>query len=95
MFDASPDHDIVVFCRDNSDDPAFDAPELVGTYIDLFTRAAMQSRKPHYLLHSRPGVMNQALVAQLRERGIPVVGGLREGLSAIDHLARLASRANS
>jgi acetate---CoA ligase (ADP-forming) len=95
LFDASPDHDIVVFCRDNSDDPAFDAPELVGTYIDLFTRAAMQSRKPHYLLHSRPGVMNQALVAQLRERGIPVVGGLREGLSAIDHLARLASRANS
>ena len=55
LFDASPDHDIVVFCRDNSDDPAFDTPELVRTYIDLFTRAAAQSRKPHYLLHSRPG----------------------------------------
>jgi acyl-CoA synthetase (NDP forming) len=95
LFDASPDHDIVVFCRDNSDDPAFDTPELVRTYIDLFTRAAAQSRKPHYLLHSRPGIMDRALVAQLRERGIAVVSGLREGLSAIDRLARLASRANS
>ena len=95
MFDTSPDHDIVVFCRDNGDDPAFDTPELVRTYIDLFTRAAAQSRKPHYLLHSRPGIMDRALVAQLRERGIAVVSGLREGLSAIDRLARLASRANS
>src|SRR6266404_5412256 len=95
LFDISPDHDIVVFCRDNSGDPAFDTPELVRTYIDLFTRAAARSRKPHYLLHSRPEVMDRALVAQLRERGIAVVGGLREGLSAIDRMARLASRANS
>jgi hypothetical protein len=28
LLDASPDHDIIVFCRDNSDDPAFDTPEL-------------------------------------------------------------------
>jgi hypothetical protein len=34
-------------------------------------------------------------VAQLREHGIAVVGGLREGLSAIDRLARLTSRTNS
>jgi acyl-CoA synthetase (NDP forming) len=95
LFDTSPDHDIVVFCRDNSDDPAFDTPQLVRTYIELFARAAAQSRKPHYLLHSRPGVMDRALVAQLRERGIAVVGGLREGLSAIDCLARLTSRPNS
>src|ERR1700720_3487724 len=79
----------------NCDDPAFDTPELVRRYIDLFTRAAAQSRKPHYLLHSRPGVMDRALVAQLRERGIAVASGLREGLSAIDRLARLTSRGNS
>ena len=95
LLDASPDHDIIVFCRDNSDDPAFDTPELVRRYIDLFTRAAAQSRKPHYLLHSRPGVMDRALVAQLREHDIAVVGGLREGLPAIDRLARLTSRTNS
>jgi hypothetical protein len=34
-------------------------------------------------------------VAQLRAHGIAVVGGLREGLSALDRLARLSSRANS
>jgi len=39
--------------------------------------------------------MDRALVAQLREHGIAVVVGLREGLSAIDRLARLTSRTNS
>jgi acetate---CoA ligase (ADP-forming) len=67
----------------------------VRTYLDLFTKAAAQSRKPHYLLHTRPGIMDRQLVAHLRARGIAVVGGLREGLSAIDRLARFASRANS
>ena len=73
----------------------FDSPDLVRTYLDLFTEAAGRSRKPHYLLHTRPGIMDRQLVAQLRARGIAVVGGLREGLSAIDRLARFASRANS
>ena len=68
---------------------------LVEAYFDLFTRAASQSRKPHYLLHSRPGILDRAVVAKLREHGIAVIGGLREGLSAIDRLARFASRANS
>jgi hypothetical protein len=95
LFDTSPDHDIVVFCRDNSEDAAFDNPDLVQTYLDLFAEAAGRSRKPHYLLHTRPGIMDRQLVAQLRARGIAVVGGLREGLSAIDRLARFASRANS
>ena len=43
-----------------------------------------------------PGLVSWiGLVAQLREHGIAVVGGLREGLSAIDRLARLTSRTNS
>jgi acyl-CoA synthetase (NDP forming) len=95
LFDASPDHDIVVFCRDNSEDAAFDNPDLVRTYLDLFTEAAGQSRKPHYLLHTRPGIMDRQLIAHLRTGGIAVVGGLREGLSAIDRLARFAGRTNS
>lgn len=95
FFDASPDHDIVVFCRDNSEDAAFDSPELVRTYFDLFIRAAAHSKKPHFLLHTRPGIMDREVVAQLRQHGIAVVGGLREGLSAIDRLARFASRANA
>ena len=91
LFDASPDHDIVVLCRDNYDDQPFESPELARTYLDLFIQAAARSRKPHYLLHTRPGVMDRTQTAQLRAAGIPIVGGIREGLGAIDRLARLAT----
>jgi acyl-CoA synthetase (NDP forming) len=88
VFDASPDHDIVVFCRDNCDGQPFEAPELGWTYLELFERAAASSSKPHYLLHTRPGIMNREQVARLREARIAVVGGIREGLGAIDRMAR-------
>src|SRR6266851_3304866 len=88
VFDRSPDHDIVVFCRDNCDDQPFEIPELPWSYLELFIRSAASSSKPHYLLHTRPGVMNRKQVAHLRAAGIPVVGGIREGLGAIDRLAR-------
>jgi acetate---CoA ligase (ADP-forming) len=88
VFDRSPDHDIVVFCRDNCDDQPFEMPELPWSYLELFIRSAASSSKPHYLLHTRPGVMNREQVARLRAAGIPVVGGIREGLGAIDRLAR-------
>jgi acetate---CoA ligase (ADP-forming) len=91
VFDASPDHDIVVFCRDNCDGQPFEAPELGWAYLDLFERAAAESHKPHFLLHTRPGLMNREQVAHLREAGIAVVGGFREGLGAIDRLARNAT----
>jgi acyl-CoA synthetase (NDP forming) len=88
VFDASPDHDIVVFCRDNCDGQPFEAPEVGWTYLELFECAAASSSKPHYLLHTRPGVMNREQAARLRNAGIAVVGGIREGLAAIDRLAR-------
>jgi acetate---CoA ligase (ADP-forming) len=91
VLDASLDHDIVVFCRDNCDAQPFDTPELAWTYLELFVRAAAASNKPHYLLLTRPGVMNREQVAHLRGAGIPIVGGLREGLVAIDRLARNAT----
>jgi len=88
LFDASPDHDIVVFCRDNCDGQPFETPELGWAYLELFERAAAGSSKPHYLLHTRPGLMNREQAAHLREAGIAIVGGIREGLEAIDRLAR-------
>ena len=90
-FDTSPDHDIIVFCRDNCDDQPFESPEVGRAYLELFERAAAASNKPHYLLHTRPGVMNREQVAHLRKAGIAVVGGIREGLGAIDRLARQAT----
>jgi acyl-CoA synthetase (NDP forming) len=94
LFDASPEHDIVAFCRDNCDGQPFDSPDLARAYYDLFAAAAARSAKPHYLLHTRPGVMDRAQIAHLRKEGIPVVGGLREGLTAIDRLARWAAPRN-
>jgi acetate---CoA ligase (ADP-forming) len=91
VFDASPDHDVVVFCRDNCDGQPFEAPELGWAYLELFERAAAESRKPHFLLHTRPGLMNREQVGHLRKTGIAVVGGLREGLGAIDRVARYAT----
>jgi acetate---CoA ligase (ADP-forming) len=90
MFDASPEHDAIVFCRDNFDGQPFDQPETARAYIEMFARAAEQSAKPHYLLTTRPGLMDRTLVAYLREHGIPTLGGFREGLGAIDTLARHA-----
>jgi acetate---CoA ligase (ADP-forming) len=88
LFDASPDHDVIVFCRDDCDEQPFESPELARTYLDLFIQAAARSSKPHYLLHTRPGIMNRAQAARLRAAGIALVGGIREGLAAVDRLAR-------
>jgi acetate---CoA ligase (ADP-forming) len=90
LFDASPEHDVVVLCRDSAEAQPFDTPELVERYLDLFAEAAAKSKKPHYLLQTRPGVMDRAQVARLRAAGIAVAGGLREGLVAIDRRARRA-----
>ena len=90
LFDASPAHDVIAFVRDNFDNQPFDAPETARSYIDMFAAAARRSAKPHYLLTTRPGVMDRALVGVLREHGVAAVGGCREGLMAIDRLARNA-----
>jgi acetate---CoA ligase (ADP-forming) len=91
VFDTSPDHDTVVFCRDNCDGQPFEAPELGWAYLEIFERAAAESSKPHYWLNTRPGLMNREQVAHLRKAGIAFVGGIREGLGAIDRLARHAT----
>lgn len=92
LFDTSPDHDAVVFCRDGCDGQPFDTPELGRAYLEIFAAAAARSAKPHYLLHTRPGVIDRAQAAALRAAGIPIVGGLREGLCAIDRLACWAAQ---
>jgi acyl-CoA synthetase (NDP forming) len=90
LFDASPDHDVVILCRDNFDGQPFDLPDTARAYLDLFIQAAERSKKPHYLLTTRSGIMDRNFVAYLREHGIPTISGIREGLGAIDRLARNA-----
>jgi len=85
---ASPDHDAVVLCRDNGLGQPMDTPETALNYLRQFARAAQASDKPHYLLHTRPGQLDPAHVEILRAAGIPILAGIREGLGAIDRLAR-------
>jgi acetate---CoA ligase (ADP-forming) len=87
----SPDHDAVVFCRDNLPGQPFDTPEVARGYIDVLAAAASASDKPHYLLATRPGMIDPALAAPLRGAGVGILGGIREGLGAIDRLARWAN----
>jgi predicted CoA-binding protein len=53
-------------------------------------RGGAPEREAAYLLTTRPGVMDRAFVGVLREHGVAAVGGFREGLMAIDRLARNA-----
>jgi acyl-CoA synthetase (NDP forming) len=85
---ASPEHDCVVFCRDNGVGQPMDVPETALNYLAQFARAAAASDKPHYLLHTRAGQLDPAHVALLRAAGIAIVAGIRDGLGAIDRLAR-------
>ncbi len=85
----SPDHDAVVLCRDYCAGQP-DGRAGIGqlTYLRQFARAAAASDKPHYLLHTRSGSMERGHVDYLRAAGIPVIAGIREGLGAVDKLAR-------
>jgi acyl-CoA synthetase (NDP forming) len=84
----SPDHDAIVLARDNAIGQAMDVPETALNYLQQFARAAAASGKPHYLLHTRAGQLDPKHVAVLRAASIPIVSGIREGLVAIDRLAR-------
>ena len=84
----SPDHDAVVFTRDNTAGQPMDQPETALNYLAQFARAAAASDKPRYLLHTRAGAIDPAHVACLRQGGVAIVEGIREGLGAIDKLAR-------
>jgi acyl-CoA synthetase (NDP forming) len=54
----------------------------------MLTKAASASSKPYYLLSTRSGVMNRKQVDSMRESGLVVIGGTRQGLCAIDRVGR-------
>ena len=83
-------HNAVVYCLDTHDEQPLVSPERIMEYVRFLANASQASEKPHYLMNMRPGVMNQAQVAFLRGHGIPVLGGTRQGLGAIDRLGRYA-----
>ena len=92
---ADPDYDAVVECSDSCDDQPMGSSDRMLTYARALTDAAAKSTKPFYFMTTRPGVFHRDLIAFLRQHGIALVGGTRQGLGAIDRLARWAEPTRS
>jgi acyl-CoA synthetase (NDP forming) len=78
----------ICYCNDASNDPVIGAPSRVYENVEMLTKAASASSKPYYLLSTRSGVMNRKQVDSMRESGLVVIGGTRQGLCAIDRVGR-------
>jgi len=78
----------IVYCADTGNEGQLGHPGRVLENVKMLAEAAQRSHKPHYLMSSRPGVMNLRQAKALREAGLVQIGGTRQGLGAIDRVAR-------
>jgi len=88
VLDQTPTADVVVMCNDSCDGQPMGRAERTLEYTKILLAAAKASSKPHYAMNTRPGLMLREQINLLREHGIPLIGGSRQGLGAIDKLAR-------
>ena len=88
---ADPDVDAVVWCTDSIDDSPLGTPERFMTYARLLVEGAKGASKPFYLMGTRAGIFRRDQRELLSREGIAMVGGTRQGLRAIDRLARWAA----
>jgi acetate---CoA ligase (ADP-forming) len=91
VVDKSERIDAICYCSDTSNDPVIGHPGRVLENVAMLTTAAGKSEKPHYLLSTRAGVMNRRQVDAMREAGLVVIGGTRQGLAALDRMGRWAA----
>jgi acyl-CoA synthetase (NDP forming) len=84
----APEIDTVVWCTDSADGSPMGTPERFMTYARMLGDAAQASTKPFYLMGTRPGIFRQDQHEYLSARGVAMIGGTRQGLRAIDRLAR-------
>src|SRR5262245_43684265 len=78
----------IVYCADTGNDGQLGHPGRVLENVKMLVEAAQRSHKPHYLMSPRPGVVNLRQSKALREAGPVQIGGTRQGLGAIDRIAR-------
>jgi len=91
VVDNSEHIDAICYCSDTSNDPVIGHPGRVLENVAMLTTAAQKSKKPYYLLSTRSGVMNRKQVDAMREAGLVVIGGTRQGLAALDRMGRWAA----
>jgi acyl-CoA synthetase (NDP forming) len=85
VLEQSAGYDTIVLCNENIDHAPIGRAEGV---IKLFCDAAGQSEKPFFALNMRPGLMHIDNVALLKAAGAGMLGGARQGLLAIDRIAK-------
>jgi acyl-CoA synthetase (NDP forming) len=88
VVDNSERIDAIVYCADTSNEGHLGHPGRILENVKMLADAAKASSKPYYLMSSRPGVMNNQQAKALRETGLVQIGGTRQGLGAIDRVAR-------
>jgi len=88
VLDRTPSADVIVFSGDSCDGQPMGRAERTLAYTKIVLDAAQASSKPHYVMNTRSGLMLREQVNLLRQHGIPMIGGSRQGLGAIDKLAR-------
>jgi acyl-CoA synthetase (NDP forming) len=87
---ADPGIDAVVWCTDSADGSPLGTPQRFMTYASMLVEGAKGSTKPFYLMGTRPGIFRRDQHELLSAHGIALIGGTRQGLRAIDRLARQA-----
>jgi len=90
VVDGSDRIDSICYCSDTSNDPVIGHPGRVLENVTMLTTASHKSQKPYYLLSTRAGVMNRRQVDAMRQDGLVVIGGTRQGLAALDRMGRWA-----
>ncbi len=80
--------DAVLLCYDNDDSAPMGNVADYLARVDIIEAASRESEKPHYQLTLRPGLRIAEQIERFRALGIPPLVGVRQGLGAIDKLAR-------
>src|SRR5262249_28411406 len=88
---ADPGIDAVVWCTDSADGSPMGTSERFLTYARMLIEGAKESTKPFYLMGTRPGIFRRDRHEVRSAHGIALIGGTRQGLRAIDRLARQAA----
>jgi acetate---CoA ligase (ADP-forming) len=88
VVDKSARIESIVYCADTSNDPIIGHPSRVFENVEMLVKAASESEKPYYLMSTRSGVMNRKQIDGMRDAGLVVIGGTRQGLGALDRIGR-------
>ncbi len=84
VLEDEPDVDSIVLVSDSRDD----SPMVPTQYTQYLAETAQRTTKPCYFMNTRPGLFRQEFADALHVAGVPTIGGARQGLGAVDRLAR-------